>query len=229
MIFRKNKYGGYVRTPAATKPSIFSWQTTSLPMDTTTTMDKVEMMRTAGNIRATTSATSTTTKMSTFISKLTTTRTIVVDSGMNEILGANKDTKSEKDETINQSTASSPKLSKMKKELNVQKDLKNEKSNKISGKKSIQNKRRILLDPAYLTGCTDKGRIDQFCRNILGNLIQNVTLQKTKLLIISFAGIYPVPEEANEKCTKRFMVCSKGKYGFRGNKFRCPRGFAFDG
>ena len=169
MIFRKNKYGGYVRTPAATKPSIFSWQTTSLPMDTTTTMDKVEMMRRAGNIRATTPATTTTTKMSTFISKLTTTRTILVDSEMNEIFGANKEAKGKKDETTNQSTVLSPKLSKMKKELNVQKDLKNgHQSKKNAGKKSIENKRRILLDPAYLTGCTDKGRMKtiQIIRNI---------------------------------------------------------------
>ena len=116
------------------------------------------MMRTAGNIRATTSATTTTTKMSTFVSKLTTTRTIVVDSGMNEIFGIDKETKSKNDETINQITASSPKLSKMKKEFNVQKDLKNDHQlKKIAGKNSIQNKRRILLDPAYLTGCTDKG------------------------------------------------------------------------
>ena len=159
MVFRKNKYGGYVRTPAATKSSIFSWQTTSLPMDTTTTMDKVEMMRTAGNIRATTSATTTTTKMSTFVSELTTTRTFVVDSGMNEIFGTDKETKSKNVKITNLSTASSPKLSKMKKELNVQKDLENNhQSNKIAGTKSIQNKRRILLDPAYLTGCTDKGR-----------------------------------------------------------------------
>ena len=58
---------------------------------------------------------------------------------------------------------------KMKKEFNVQKDLKNDHQlKKIAGKKSIQNKRRILLDPAYLTGCTDKGRIRLFHRNILG-------------------------------------------------------------
>ena len=42
-----------------------------------------------------------------------------------------------------------------------------------------------------------------------------------------FTGVFPVSEDSNEMCSTRFMVCSKGMYGFRGNYFRCPLGYVF--
>ena len=139
----------------STKPSVFSWQTTSLPIDTTTTMDKVEMMRTAGNLRATTTTTSTTTKIS------STTQPVAIDFGLNEVY----DDKTDKnDERIIQTlpVKSSEKISKMKKDFIPKIEL--TKTNSLSsllGNKLKGSKRKVLLDPSYLTGCTKKGKQKQ--------------------------------------------------------------------
>ena len=111
------------------------------------------MMRTAGNLRATTTTTSTTTKIS------STTQPVAIDFGLNEVYD---DKTHENDERIIQTlpAKSSEKISKMKKdfipkiELTKIKGLSSLLGNKLKG-----NKRKILLDPSYLTGCTKKGKL----------------------------------------------------------------------
>ena len=43
-----------------------------------------------------------------------------------------------------------------------------------------------------------------------------------------FVGIFSLKEESNKVCSKRFMVCYKDSWGYRGNYYRCPVGFAFE-
>ena len=112
------------------------------------------MMRTAGNLRATTT-TSTTTKIS------STTRPVAIDLGLNEVYDDDTDNN---DERIIQTlpAKSSEKISKMKKEFIPKIELTKTKSlSSLIGKKLKENKRKILLDPSYLTGCTKKGELKQ--------------------------------------------------------------------
>ena len=119
------------------------------------------MMRTAGNLRATTTTTSTTTKIS------STTRPVAIKLGLNEVY----DDKSENnDERIVQTLPekSSEKISKMMKDFIPKIELTKTKSlSSLLGKKLKGNKRKILLDPSYLTGCTKKGKLMQRKRSML--------------------------------------------------------------
>ena len=140
---------------------MFMWRpTTSLPMDTTTTRDKVEMVRTAGNLRATTTATSTTTKMSTFVVMASTPNLDTIDLGMNEVFDTKEDQQNKDNEEKFLPSQTSAKLSKMKKNFTMQKNLSQDKQSILfPEKKSNKKKKRIVLDPAYSTGCTKKGRV----------------------------------------------------------------------
>ena len=150
-----------MRTPAATKPSIFSWQPTSLPMDTTTTWDKVEKMRTTGNLRPTTAATSSTTKMTfSSVSTFSTPRPVELNLNLNEVDDQDVEDMNRSDEGKREQLQikSSEKVSKMKKDFISDMNLsKPENILTLPGKKLNRNKKRILLDPSYLTGCTEKG------------------------------------------------------------------------
>ena len=111
------------------------------------------MMRTAGNLRATTTTTPTTTEIS------STTRPVAIDFGLNEVYDDKTDNN---DERIIQTlpAKSSEKISKMKKDFIPKIELTKTKSlSSLLGKKLKGKERKILLDPSYLTGCTKKGKL----------------------------------------------------------------------